>query len=129
MELVLQRDPAELGAIMGTLFISDQFFCYTLENEADAIELGRYQVVINKSQRSVQGKLWSPKDNLLPELVGVEGRDGIRIHAGDTKDDVEGCIAVGLVKQDDAIFNSRTALALIMVKLMGSGEDNWITIA
>lgn len=129
MELMLNRDPPTEDSILSTLFFNDQFFMYGLENLADAIPTGRYQVVVNKSSRSAQGKLWSPKDNLLPELVDVPGRSGIRIHAGDTFEDVEGCIAVGLRRDADDLTNSRTALSILMVKLMSSNEDNFITVA
>ena len=54
--------------------------------ENTAIPYGNYQVLITHSMRF--GKM-------MPQLIDVLGFDGIRMHIGNKKEDVAGCIATG----------------------------------
>jgi len=135
MELTLRRTRFTSHSTTGTLEIDGAFECYTLEdhvrddpdpttraNEAKiaghtAIPAGRYQVQMTHSQRF---------KTILPLLVGVPGFEGIRIHAGNTDKDTEGCILVGQTVGEDAIGRSRLALEALLLKL--SGAPTWITI-
>jgi hypothetical protein len=91
-----------------------------------AIPEGRYAVVIT----------WSPKFKMwLPLLLG--GPDfnllfkGIRIHAGNTAKDTEGCILVGQNLKKGMVLNSRIWLHRLKQKIVeakGRGEAVWLTI-
>ena len=91
-----------------------------------AIPEGRYAVVIT----------WSPKFKMwLPLLLG--GPDfnllfkGIRIHAGNTSNDTEGCILVGQNLKKGMVLNSRIWLHRLKQKIVeakGRGEAVWLTI-
>ena len=70
-----------------------------------AIPEGTYRVVITKSQRF---------QKYLPLLVGVPGFEGVRIHAGNTSRDTEGCILVGQNLQVGKVLWSRIALEKLM---------------
>ena len=87
-----------------------------------AIPEGHYAVVIS----------WSPKfRQWLPILLGVPGFKGIRIHAGNTVEDTQGCILVGENRQKGMVLNSRTALTRVkqaIVEAKERGESVWITI-
>src|SRR5690242_17822651 len=82
----------------GLLHIGGAFQCFTLERVSTLIPAGSYPVYLTVSERSQLGKLWSP-DSLhrLPLIAKVPGRSGIRIHAANRPEELEGCVAVGRV--------------------------------
>ena len=91
-----------------------------------AIPEGRYAVVIT----------WSPKFKMwLPVLLG--GPDfnhlfkGIRIHAGNTAKDTQGCILVGRNQLVGQVLESRKWLYELKMKIVEAkdkGEPVWLTI-
>ena len=83
-----------------------------------AIPEGTYRVVITKSQRF--GKY-------LPLLVGVPGFEGVRIHAGNTSRDTEGCILVGQNLQVGKVLWSRITLEKLM-KLIENEKEIYLII-
>ena len=111
------------------------YFCDTLEptwrdyahggrkiKGQSAIPEGRNAVVIS----------WSPKmKKWLPILLGVPMFSGIRIHAGNTAKDTEGCILVGQNLKKGMVLNSNTWLHRLKQKIVEAkdrGEAVWITI-
>ena len=87
-----------------------------------AIPEGRYAVVIS----------WSPKmKQWLPILLGVPMFSGIRIHAGNTAEDTQGCILVGENRKKGMVLNSRIWLKRLkdmIVEAKDRGEAVWITV-
>ena len=87
-----------------------------------AIPEGRYAVVIS----------YSPKfREWLPILLGVPAFSGIRIHAGNTAKDTQGCILVGRNQIVGKVLESRKWLYELkqkIVKAKDKGEPVWITI-
>ena len=87
-----------------------------------AIPEGRYAVVISYSQKFRE---W------LPILLGVPAFSGIRIHAGNTAKDTQGCILVGRNQIVGKVLESRKWLYELkqkIVKAKDKGEPVWITI-
>lgn len=138
MELLLCRISRKPRCTIGALFVDERFRCYTLEDverEVEgwpveewkvkgetAIPVGRYQVVMSKSRRF---------GRYLPELLNVPGFAGIRIHAGNTEHDTEGCILVGEGRTELTITESRVALVKLMTDIQGAldkGNQVWITV-
>ena len=83
-----------------------------------AIPEGSYRVVVTKSQRFRK---------YLPLLVGVPGFEGVRIHAGNTSRDTEGCILVGQNLQVGKVLWSRITLEKLM-KLIENEKEIYLTI-
>ena len=76
-----------------------------------------YRVVVTKSQRF---------QKYLPLLVGVPGFEGVRIHAGNTSRDTEGCILVGQNLQVGKVLWSRITLEKLM-KLIENEKEIYLT--
>ena len=151
MELILERIAKRRTYTIGRLYIrrqvmdeyltgtADDYFCDTLEptwrdykNGAykvkgrSAIPEGRYAVVIS----------WSPKLGAwLPILLGGpefnKQWQGIRIHAGNTAKDTQGCILVGQNREVGKVLDSRKWLYELKQKIVEAkdkGEAVWLTI-
>ena len=151
MELILERIAKRKTYTIGRIYIQrrvddeylagteNQYFCDTLEptwrdyaNGAykvkgrSAIPEGRYAVVISYSPKFKQ---W------LPILLGGPEFNrkwqGIRIHAGNTAADTEGCILVGKNREVGKVLDSRIWLHRLKQKIVEAkdkGEAVWITI-
>jgi len=147
MELILERIAKRKAYTIGRLYIrqqvmdeylpgyEDRYFCDTLEptwrdyehgaykvKGRSAIPEGRYAVVISYSPRFKQ---W------LPILLGVPKFEGIRIHAGNTAKDTEGCILVGQNREVGKVLDSRKWLYELKQKIVEAkdrGEAVWLTI-
>ena len=147
MELILKRIAKRKTYTIGRLYIreqvmdeylpgyEDRYFCDTLEptwrdyehgaykvKGRSAIPEGRYAVVISYSPRFKQ---W------LPILLGVPKFEGIRIHAGNTAKDTEGCILVGKNREVGKVLDSRKWLYELKQKIVEAkdrGESVWITV-
>lgn len=151
MELILTRIAKRKTYTIGRLCIrkkmadddsssyEDQYLCDTLEptwrdyehggykiKGKSAIPEGRYAVVIT----------WSPKmRQWLPILLGGPEFNrkwqGIRIHAGNTAKDTEGCILVGENRRVGELINSRKCLNLLkqlIVEAKEQGEAVFLTV-
>ena len=147
MEIILTRIAKRKTYTIGRLAIKERvddeylageaetYFCDTLEptwrdyrsgahkiKGCSAIPEGRYAVVIS----------WSPKfGKWLPILLGVPMFSDIRIHAGNTASDTEGCILVGENRKVGMVVNSNTWLKRLKDRIVAAkerGEAVWITV-
>jgi hypothetical protein len=124
-----RKEFTEVSTIGDLVF--DDFTCYTLEDMtrepgvkiagATAIPEGRYRVVIDQSNRFKRA---------MPHILDVPGFDGIRIHAGNTSKDTEGCLLLGFTKGKDFVGESRLAFNQFFDKLYMAlrNDEVWITI-
>lgn len=131
MEIKLVRNPSDEACTIGALSVDGTFFCDTLEDVVreekipgrTAIPAGRYRVVIDHSQHF---------NRELPHVLDVPNFVGIRIHAGNSQFDTEGCILVGQWQKGDSIINSRatlnTLIAMIEMVIEEWKEEVWITV-
>lgn len=119
MNLLLERHPPGVTCTIGELFSDGQSLTHTLERLPNGpfpcIPAGTYRVLLTVSDRAKQGTLWSPNPkSLLPLVLSVPGRNGIRIHAGNISAETEGCILVGTWTGGEILSSSRAALEYLM---------------
>lgn len=103
---------------------SDQHIDFIKEKKIDgktAIPAGRYKIAISFSNRF---------QKYLPELIGVPGYAGIRIHPGNTAEDTEGCLLPGQKFGVDMVSNSKPAFNYLFSLLQAAEkkEKMYITI-
>jgi len=121
MKLEIKRLHRTENSTIGELTIDGKFECFTLEDkERDikikgetAIPKGTYKVIINQSNRFKR---------LLPLLIDVKDFEGVRIHAGNSNHDTEGCILVGRTRSKDFIGQSRKAYDSLFAKMQKAKE-------
>ena len=132
MELILTRIARKAEYTIGRLEDENgKKLCDTLEPiwrnydggelkipKKSAIPEGTYRVVTTYSLRFRK---------YLPLLVGVPGFEGVRIHAGNTSRDTEGCILVGQNIQVGKVLWSRITLEKLM-KLIENEKEIYLTI-
>jgi hypothetical protein len=116
MKILLKRLHKTANSTIGELSINGKFECYTLEDVEreskiygkTAIAKGTYEIVMTMSNRF---KI------VLPLLVNVPNFEGVRIHAGNSAKDTEGCILLGQTRAIDFIGSSKKAMANFTPKL------------
>jgi hypothetical protein len=121
MKLLLKRIHKTDISTIGELYVDGIFECYTLEDiERDvkiksetAISKGKYNVMITMSNRFKR---------YMPLLLNVPNFQGVRIHAGNTNHDTEGCILVGQTRSKDFIGQSRKAYEKLFKKLQAAKD-------
>ena len=117
MKLTLKRNFKGVDYTIGKLYIDGHYFCDTLEDTVrsankkisgkTAIPAGNYKVI----------KSYSPRfKKILPEILNVPNFTGVRIHAGNTAKDTDGCVLLGLNKTKGAVLDSQTTMAYFMAR-------------
>ena len=103
---------------VGKLYINGVYECFTLEDAVrngtkvlgkTAIPIGTYKLIIDASTRFKQD---------MPHILDVPDFTGVRIHAGNTSADTDGCILLGTTwAGKDFIGNSKIAYKKFFDKL------------
>lgn len=117
MKLTLKRIALRQTYTIGKLYIDDVYFCDTIEDTVrDTNKNGKF----DNGEKKIHSKTaipygiyeikwtYSPRfKKYTPQLMNVPSFEGIRIHAGNTSDDTEGCLILGENKQVGKVLNSR----------------------
>lgn len=148
MEITVNRAWKREGYTIGTLSIDGKrlgdgkHYCCTLEDtdrglaqdmtlnkilflkkpHVTAIPRGRYEVMMTYSPRFKR---------YLPLVNDVPGYSGVRIHAGNSAEDTDGCILVGENTAKGKVLNSRHWLAIVVGRIneaVAKKERVWMTI-
>lgn len=121
IEIRIDRSYATSEGIMGYLFVNDQAICYTLElpwedneNNVSAIPAGDYAAFLR----------YDKSDHWRLQLQNVFERTGVQIHVGNTTQDTEGCILVGMEANTDTMSIAKSKDAYKKLKAAFYGSDN-----
>lgn len=120
MKLTLKRIALRPTYTIGKLYIDDVYFCDTIEDTVrDINKSGKF----DNGEQKIKGKTaipygtyeikwtYSPRfKKYTPQLMNVPSFEGIRIHAGNTSADTEGCLILGKNKQVGKVLNSRATI-------------------
>lgn len=120
MKLTLKRIALRPTYTIGKLYIDDAYFCDTLEDTVrDINKNGKF----DNGEQKIKGKAaipygtyeikwtYSPRfKKYTPQLMNVPSFEGIRVHAGNTSADTEGCLILGENKQVGKVLNSRATI-------------------
>lgn len=119
--LTLVRDIRTETAIMGRLYLNGHMVCYTLENAAKAIPCGMYTVQNSKSPKF-------KRELPLLHNARVPSSRGIRIHRGNTANDSQGCVLVGMGRSTEKSSVTESANAEVMVTMLCRNEANLVIV-
>lgn len=120
MKLTLKRIALRSTYTIGKLYVDDEYFCDTLEDTVrDTNKSGKF----DNGEQKIKGKTaipygtyeikwtYSPRfKKYTPQLMNVPSFEGIRVHAGNTSADTEGCLILGENKQVGRVLNSRATI-------------------
>ena len=119
MHLVVTRQWFTELSTGSEVAIDGDFFCYGLEPpnrsyKPCCIPPDTYQLELLPSHRFQM---------LTPHVMDVAGFEGVELHPGNYPTDTEGCLLVGLTREEDFVGESRDAFMELMEKL---GRENGI---
>lgn len=128
MELLVKRIFTNKEYTIGHLYIDGEYFCDTMEdtdrgltNEMPLSEIKKKKVHGKTAIPTVEYKVsmtYSPRFKMiLPLLLNVEGFNYIRIHSGNTAENTDGCLLVGLNKIKGRVIDSKKTLEELLDKL------------
>tara|TARA_R100001530_G_scaffold64140_1_gene46105 strand:+ start:124 stop:537 length:414 start_codon:yes stop_codon:yes gene_type:complete len=124
INLLLIRDTFTDQSTLGKLYLNGEYMCDTLENpwlnnqrNISCIPDGRYDVRIRLARES------ATRDYIHLLVQEVPERSYILFHIGNTAKDTQGCILVGIKRQQDFVSNSRLAMDLLMKEIIHLGGE------
>ena len=137
-DFILQRVQQDDDVTIGGLSIGGHHVCWVCEDAVreipgepvetwkikgeTAIPTGRYKIERTFSNRFQM---------TTPQLMDVPGFTGIRIHAGNTAADTEGCLLPGMERRPNGVGSSQLAYREVLKWLDAiehQGADAWIEI-
>lgn len=151
VKVLLDRRWKKADYSIGRMYVQDYLLCNTLEDTdrgltsimsetvirekkvagKTAIPTGTYKLRLSVSPKFKNRKWAKDYGGLTPEIVGVPGFSGVRIHPGTTAADTDGCPIVGKNTEPGKVTSSQACYKELMEKLYTAhlaGEEMTITV-
>lgn len=107
--IVMHRFKSNSVCTRGELIIGSSKF-QTLEPSSPIIPYGAYLLRPTNSPRFSKKYPYNVVlDKKVPEVIGVSGHQGVRIHVGNYPSDTKGCILIGSTGTECKLLNSSVA--------------------
>lgn len=143
-ELTLRRFKATDDATLGSLYIGDQFECYTLEDGHRDVKVAG-ETRIPAGRHKLVGRIFGGfyeryKERFKPwhagmiQLLNVPNFTDILIHCGNTDKHTAGCVLVGTDYNESTMTIQSSAIAYerlykkIWPEIMAGHDNNFLTI-
>lgn len=134
MEIVIHRAYRKDGYTIGKMYIDGAYFCDTLEDTdrgltqdmqvPDILGIKIKTKTAIPTGEYILKRTYSPRfKRLVPQVLNVKGFSGVRIHAGNSAKDTEGCPLVGYNTQRGKVLNSRKVFTEFDVMLQVAGGE------
>lgn len=138
MKIKLIRKYRKETYTIGKLYLDGVYFCDTIEDRDRGLnnDMGLAEIMAKKRYGETAIPYgtydveitYSPKyKRMMPEIKGVKGFSGIRIHSGNTSKDTLGCLIVGKNTQVGMVTESRKTYNALFA-LMKDKKDITIEI-
>lgn len=138
MKLTLKRIALRQTYTIGKLYIDNNYFCDTLEDTVrDLNKSGKF----DNGEKKIYGETaipygtynvkWTYSNKFkkyMPLIENVPSFAGIRIHAGNSSADTQGCILVGENKAVGKVLNSKNTVNKLYPIIQNACKKGGVTI-
>lgn len=138
MKIILKRIALKNTYTIGKLYIDGEYFCDTLEDTVrDLNKSGKF----DNGEKKIYGETaipygtynvkWTYSNKFkkyMPLIENVPSFAGIRIHAGNSSADTQGCILVGENKAVGKVLNSKNTVNKLYPIIQKACKKGGVTI-
>lgn len=138
MKITLKRIALKNTYTIGKLYIDGEYFCDTLEDTVrDLNKSGKF----DNGEKKIYGETaipygtynvkWTYSNKFkkyMPLIENVPSFAGIRIHAGNSSADTQGCILVGENKAVGKVLNSKNTVNKLYPIIQNACKKGGVTI-
>jgi len=135
VKLELIRDVLRPGYTLGRLLGANRHFGYTCEDEDRKLEAGGEKVpgktAIPRGYYRLTADVSKRFGRLMPILRNIPQFEGVRVHAGNTAADTEGCPLLGKIRTTDGVRNCAEANEQLLDFILStevSGDQVWVEV-
>lgn len=138
MKLKLKRIALKDTYTIGKLYIDGEYFCDTLEDKVRDLNKNG---VFDNGEKKIYGETaipygtynvkWTYSNKFkkyMPLIENVPSFAGIRIHAGNSSADTQGCILVGENKAVGKVLNSKNTVNKLYPIIQNACKKGGVTI-